>query len=183
MTTQTPYKRILYNELIEEYPRQVKEALYNAFSYVIASYDNGGILDPKFLEEFRDDPMDALEIFNRDDFFVYYGEAQKFLTQDLDEGMHTPENYGFDTSERILEVVDVIRFYEVEQLGEFEFDKFNLCSVANMFWHVIGSELVVPLIEYRLGILKTLGNERYGEHEQRLWTIIEEVNNSLEGNE
>ena len=169
--TNTPYRRILYNELPEEYPYQIAEALKQALQHVEDVYA-GGINCPMFLAALKDDPMEALEIFQREDWFTYYGQAQEFLTKDLDEGMHTPEQYGFDIAERILEVIDVIRFHEVEQLGRFYFDTFDLCRVANMFWYVIGLEIVTPVMQYQLGILKTLE----GSHGQALWTILQEVN-------
>jgi hypothetical protein len=92
------------------------------------------------------------EVFNEDYYVVYTNEAMTWFNH--------YEGYVF-------EVIEEIKKYEQDNYGEVTTDFSNPCAVLNMFWYIIGEEVMGELMDGSADC-DELWNEKLTEEENKL---------------
>lgn len=92
------------------------------------------------------------EVFNENYYEVYTKEAMAWFN-----------NY----EEGVFEVIEEIKNYEQDNYGEVITDFSNPCKVLNMFWYIIGDEVLGELMDGSTDC-DELWNEELTEEENKL---------------
>ena len=119
--------------------------------------------------EFKREAAEAIIDYLEDGYTGYLCDLHNevFNTDYYETSRYAAIEWFSDYEDGVFDVVEEIKNYEQVNFGEVTTDFSDACKVLNMFWYIIGEEVIFELIEGSTDC-DELWNEELTEEENKL---------------